>query len=64
MGLQTGLSTAVPVYGKGAGDIVDAIGTALIWSEVSSMITAADIIISNIIGSIKTSQNAVTIPGI
>ena len=47
-GLQTGISTAIPQYGKGAQNAVDAFGTALIWAEGSALITCLDIAITNL----------------
>ena len=48
-GLQTGIGTAIPVLGEGAGNTVDAIGTALTWAEGSTLITCVDIAITKFI---------------
>ena len=47
IGCQTGLGTMVPCLGAGAGNCVDAIGTALIWIEAAVLIAVSDIIITN-----------------
>ena len=60
-GLQTGIGTAIPVYGKGAGNAVDAFGTALIWAEGSALITTTDVVITNLTNT--TSKGAKTRPG-
>ena len=46
-GLQLGLSTSVPVLSN-ADKSIDAIGTAIIWAEASTIITIADVIGSNL----------------
>ncbi len=48
-GIQVGLGVAIPIFGQGKSNYVDAVGTALIWGEISTMITIVDVIISNII---------------
>jgi len=46
-GVMTGAGVAVPKFGAGAGNSVDAFGTALIWAETSTMITCVDVIATN-----------------
>ena len=46
-GVMTGLGTAIPVFGAGAQNTIDAVGTALIWAEGATLITCADIILTN-----------------
>jgi len=52
-GLQTGIGAAIPALGEGAGNPVDAFGTALTWAEASVLITCADVAITNFITSSK-----------
>ena len=47
-GVMSAVSAAVPAIGTAAGEIVDAIGTAVVWSEASALIAVADIICTNI----------------
>ncbi len=47
-GMQTGLSTAIPQFGAGRGNAVDAFGTALLWAEGSTLIACADVAITNL----------------
>jgi len=44
---ETGLGTAIPQFGDAANVAADAFGTALIWAEGSTIITTADVIITN-----------------
>ena len=46
-GLMTGLGTAIPAFGDGAKNTIDAFGTALIWAEGATVITCADIVLTN-----------------
>lgn len=46
---QTGLGAAIPAFGAGSGNVVDAFGTALIWGISSTWITVTDVVITNII---------------
>lgn len=55
-GLQTGMGTAIPAFGEGAGNAVDAFGTALIWAEASTMIVCADVIVTNTIAAVQSSS--------
>ena len=48
IGFQTGLGTAIPCLGVGAGNGVDAIGTALIWIEGTALISISDVIITKL----------------
>ena len=64
--IQTGLGTAIPKFGQGAGNAVDAFGTALIWAEGATVITCADIVITNFINAGKSyfnSRNSLKIRG-
>ena len=61
-GAQTGIGTAIPVLGKGAGNAVDAFGTALIWAEAAVLITCTDVAITNIVAATQSSSRSV--PGI
>jgi hypothetical protein len=44
----TCLGTAIPAFGKYRVDLVDAVATAIIWAEGSTLITCADVVITNI----------------
>ena len=44
---QTGLGTAIPQLGNANQVATDAFGTALIWAEGSTLITVADVIVTN-----------------
>ena len=55
VGLQTGISTLVPSFKNVTTDFVDAVGTIIAWSEVSALMTVADVIITNIRNRIKSS---------
>lgn len=44
---QTGLGAAIPQLGDANNVAADAFGTALIWAEGSTLITTADVIITN-----------------
>ena len=57
---QTGISTAVPVFGGGAGNAVDAFGTSLIWSEASAMLVCIDVVVTNIIAEIQSSSRSIS----
>ena len=48
-GAQTGIGAAIPAFGAGSGNAVDAFGTALIWGICSAWISVTDVIITNII---------------
>jgi len=50
-GLQTGLGAAIPAFGEGAGNAVDAFGTSLIWAEASTLIACADVVVTNLVNS-------------
>ena len=54
-GIQTGIGAAIPVFGKGAGNAVDAVGTALIWAEASAIIACADVAVTNTIAAAQAS---------
>ena len=58
-GFQTGLGTAIPQFGEGAGNAVDAFGTALIWAEGSTLIACADIAVTNTIAAAQSSSRRV-----
>jgi hypothetical protein len=58
-GLQTGIGTAIPAFGEGAGNAVDAFATALIWAEASTMIVCADVVVTNIIAAVQSSSRSV-----
>lgn len=58
-GLQTGIGTAIPAFGEGAGNAVDAFGTALIWAEASTMIVCTDVVVTNIIATVQSSSRSV-----
>ena len=47
IGVLTGAGAAVPKFGSGAGNGVDAFGTALIWAETSTLITCVDVTVTN-----------------
>ena len=53
-GLQTGIGTAIPAFGEGRGNAVDAFGTALIWAEASTMIICTDVIVTNTIAAVQS----------
>ncbi len=57
---QTGIGTAIPQYGQGAGNAVDAFGTALIWAEASTMIVCTDVVVTNTIAAVKSSSRNVS----
>ena len=48
-GVLTGLGTAIPQFGEGASNAVDAFGTALIWAEGSALLSCADVIITKLV---------------
>ena len=58
-GAQNALGTAIPQLGAGAHNATDAFGTALIWAEGVTLITAADVIVTNTVSNThkKTSQS-------
>ena len=58
-GLQTGIGTAIPAFGEGAGNAVDAFGTALIWAEASTMIVCIDVVVTNTIAAVQSSSRSV-----
>ena len=58
-GLQTGIGTAIPAFGEGAGNAVDAFGTALIWAEASTMIVCTDVVVTNTIAAVQSSSRSV-----
>ena len=58
-GLQTGMGTAIPAFGEGAGNAVDAFGTALIWAEASTMIACTDVVVTNTIAAVQSSSRGV-----
>ena len=51
--IQTGLGTAIPCLGSATKNAVVAIGTALIWTEASALVSIADAIITNLFKSSK-----------
>ena len=55
-GLQTGMGTAIPAFGDGAGNAVDAFGTALIWAESSTLIVCTDVVVTNTIEVVQSSS--------
>ena len=57
-GTQTALGTAVPQFGNAAGNAVDAFGTALIWAEASTLITIADVIVTNAVAAFQSSSES------
>lgn len=57
---QTGIGTAIPKFGQGAGNAVDAFGTALIWAEASTMIVCTDVVVTNTITAVKSSSRNVS----
>lgn len=60
-GFTTGLGVAIPMYGVGPDDAIDALGTAVIWAEGSTLITSADIIATNVISNMQT-KSVGTVP--
>ena len=58
-GLQTGMGAAIPAFGEGAGNAVDAFGTALIWAEASTMIVCIDVVVTNSIAATQSSSRSV-----
>ena len=52
-GIQTGLGTAIPQYGNVGASSVDAFGTAIMWSEASTLIACADVAASNMIATYR-----------
>jgi len=46
-GAQNALGTAIPKFGDGAQNAIDAFGTALIWAEGATLITGLDVIVTN-----------------
>lgn len=58
-GIQTGIGTAIPAFGEGAGNAIDAFGTALIWAEASTIIVCADVVITNIITGTQGSSRSI-----
>ena len=59
-GFQTGLGTAIPAFGEGAGNAVDAFGTALMWAEASTMIVCTDVVVTNTIAAAQSSSKSVS----
>lgn len=53
-GIQTAMGTAVPQFGLGANNPIDAFATACIWAEASTLIACADVAVSNMTAA-KTS---------
>ena len=53
MAVQTVISVAVPVFGGGQNNWIDAFGTALIWAESSTWITIMDVVATNVDAAIK-----------
>ena len=53
-GFQTGIGTAVPQFGQGAANVVDAFGTALIWAEASAIISCVDVVVTSILETVRT----------
>ena len=47
-GVLTGAGTAIPQFGQPTISATDAFGTALIWAEGSTLITVADVTVTNI----------------
>ena len=60
-GLQTGIGTAVPQFGQGAANVVDAFGTALIWAEASAIISCADVVVTSILETVRAPSEKVSL---
>ena len=54
-----GIGTAVPALGEGAGNAVDAFGTALVWAETSAVIACADVAVTKTIAAVQSSPKSV-----
>ena len=52
------MGTAIPAFGEGAGNAVDAFGTALIWAEASTMIVCTDVVVTNTITAVQSSSRS------
>ncbi len=59
-GLQTAIGTAIPSFGEGAGNAVDAFATALIWAEASVLIVCVDIVVTKVIAVGQSSTRSVS----
>lgn len=59
-GVMTGLGTAIPAFGNGAKNVIDAVGTALIWAEGAALITSAEIVLTNLTTSKKVKSVGVS----
>ena len=57
-GMLSAISAMVPGVGNAARDVVDAIGTAIVWFEASALIAAVDSIFTNIASIFQTSDNS------
>ena len=60
IGVQTAVGTAIPALGAGADDTVDAVGTALIWAEASTLIVCVDVIVTNVITGAQLSYSSIS----
>ena len=58
---QTGLCTAIPAFGEGAGNAVDAFSTALIWAECSTIVVFVDIFVTNAMLAAEPSYKRISI---
>ena len=58
VGLETGIGAMIPAFGDAASNAVDAFGTALIWTETSTIITCTDIAVTNTIRTVQASQKS------
>ena len=52
-GLTTGVSSAIPSFGKGYDTLINAFGTIVAWGEASILITVTDIVISAVFEQIN-----------
>ena len=55
-GIETTIGVAVKPIGTPSKNVVDAIGTAIVWSEVTVMTTCADVVIRNTYSAVKSKQ--------
>lgn len=56
--VQAGLGTAIPQFGEGAGNAVDALATSLLWAEASTMIVSVDIVVTTVLEEQHSTQHA------
>ena len=52
-GILSAISATIPALGNAAGNVVDAIGTAIVWFEASVLISVGDSIFTNILSEIS-----------